>query len=195
MKCLRDLACAFALVVTSSWQVGATAAEWDVAALMSRLGERNSGQAEFSEKKYLAVLDKPMEQHGSLAFAPGVLEKITHTPFHERMVVEGDFLMIESGAEKRKRRLRLQRYPAIQGFIEGLRATLTGDLMTLRRFYEMKLEGNAGAWRLQLTPLQEDMAAAVREIIFSGEQGRINVIEIHHAGGDRSIMRIVEAAS
>ena len=50
MKCLRDLACAFALVVTSSWQVGATAAEWDVAALMSRLGERNSGQAEFSEK-------------------------------------------------------------------------------------------------------------------------------------------------
>lgn len=195
MKCLRDLACAFALVVTSCWQVGATAAEWDVVALMSRLGERNSGRAEFSEKKYLAVLDKPMEQHGSLAFAPGVLEKITRTPFHERMVVEGDFLTIESGTEKRKRRLRLQRYPAIQGFIEGLRATLTGDLMTLRRFYEMKLEGNAGAWRLQLTPLQEDMAAAVREIVFSGEQGRINVIEIHHAGGDRSIMRIVEAAS
>ena len=195
MKRLRELACVLVLAMLSCWQVGAMAADWDVPALMSRLGERNSGQAEFSEKKYLAVLDKPIEQHGILAFAPGVLEKITRAPFHERMVVEGDFLTIESGTEKRKRRLRLQRYPAIQGFIEGLRATLTGDLKTLQRFYEVKLEGNAGAWRLLLTPLQEDMAAAVREIAFSGAQGRINVIEIHHAGGDRSIMRIVEAAS
>lgn len=195
MRRLTNIVCTALLALAFCWSSVAAGADWGLAVLMDRLGERNSGHAGFSEKKFVAVLAEPIELDGTLTFAPGVLEKITLKPYYERMVVDGDILTIESGVEKRKRRLRLQRYPAVQGFVEGLRATLTGDLDTLQRYYEVQLEGDASRWRLLLTPRQNEMAAAVRQISIDGAHGHISVIEIKQQGGDRSVMKVTEAAS
>ena len=51
------------------------AADWDVQALMKQLGATRAGTARFVETKYLAVLDTPIKQSGTLAYAPGHLEK------------------------------------------------------------------------------------------------------------------------
>jgi hypothetical protein len=170
----------------------AHAADWGLEVLMDELAQRGSGQAYFSETKHLAVLDKPIEQTGTLAFAPGRLEKFTRQPHAERMTVVGDALTVDMGPESRKRQLRLHRYPALRGFIEGLRATLTGDLDVLRRFYEIELHGSADDWELVMVPNKPEMAALVRLLSIRGGLGRITVIEVVQNSGDRSVMQITE---
>jgi hypothetical protein len=174
------------------WCFNADAAQWDLATLMNQLAGRDSGQASFTERKYLGVLDKPIEQSGTLAFAPGHLEKVTQRPYLERMSVNGDELVIESGPHRSRRQMSLQRYPPLQGFIEGIRATLTGDLDTLRAFYRIALHGSPDAWVLEMLPSQPDMAAVVRLVRIRGVGDRINSIEVVQENGDRSVMTITE---
>lgn len=174
------------------WHVAAMAADWNLSTLMSQLASRSSGRASFSETKYFAVLDSPIEQTGTLAFAPGRLEKITRQPYQERLIVNGDALSIETGAGGGKRILSLQRYPPVWGFVEGIRATLTGDLDTLRRFYEIELHGTSDDWELVMIPLPPEMAAVLRMVSIRGSEGRIAIIEVVQKGGDRSVMRITE---
>ena len=177
------------------WYSPAFAADWDVQALMSELATRNSGTARFVEKKYIAVLDAPIEQSGTLAYSPGHLEKVTLLPRRERMAIDGDSLIIETGTGKKTRHLRLQRYPVLWGFVEGMRATLTGDLGTLQRFYDIELHGSRGDWELVLVPGQRQMRAVVRLVSIRGGGGRIKIIEMVETGGDRSVTYVTEDAS
>ncbi len=170
----------------------ANASDWNLDVLMEQLAQRSSGQATFSETRFLAVLDEPIEQTGTLAFAPGRLEKFTQRPHPERMTVIGDLLTVEIGPERKQRQLRLHRYPALWGFIEGLRATLTGNLEVLRRFYRIDLHGSADDWELVMVPSQSEMAAVVRLVSIRGGLGRIAVIELVQKNGDRSVMQISE---
>ncbi|NIO41000.1 MAG: outer membrane lipoprotein carrier protein LolA [Burkholderiales bacterium] len=174
------------------WQGVATGAEWNLGSLMFELGQRSSGQASFSETKYLAVLNEPLEQSGTLAFAPGRLEKFTQHPHEERMTVIDDAVTIQLGADGRKRRLKLHRYPALWGIIEGLRATLTGDLDVLRQFYDVELHGSVDDWELVMMPNRPEMAAVVRLVSVRGSFGRVSVIEVVQENSDRSLMRITE---
>lgn len=182
-------------ILIIGWQIlprDLFAAEWNLQTLMRDLGSRTTGQARFSEKKYLSVLDTPIEQSGTLAFAPGQLEKHTLQPNQERMIVDGGTLVIETGTNGKVRRLRLQSYPVVWGFVEGMRATLTGDLDTLQRFYEIELHGTREDWELVMVPSQRDMSVVVRLMSIRGESDRINVIEVVQVSGDRSVMRIDE---
>lgn len=169
----------------------ATAA-WDLATLMGQLAARDAGNATFTERKYIAALDKPIQLSGTLAFAPGHLEKITQRPYLERMSVDGDNLVIESGPHQTRRQMSLQRYPPLQGFIEGIRATLTGDLDTLQRFYRIVLRGGHDDWSLEMIPSHAEMAAVVRQVSIHGAGDRISTIEVVQENGDRSVMKITE---
>ena len=171
---------------------GGVSAQWTVATLMRQLAGRVTGKATFTEKKYLGVLDKPIEQSGTLAFAPGHLEKVTQRPYLERMNVNGDELVIENGPHATRRQMSLQRYPPLQGFIEGIRATLTGDLDTLQRFYRIALHGSREDWELEMIPRQAEMAAVVRLVSVRGAGDRIATIEVVQENGDRSVMQITE---
>ena len=52
------------------------AAAWDIDQLMQSLALVRSSQATFSEKKFIAILDKPVESSGELFYnAPDRLEK------------------------------------------------------------------------------------------------------------------------
>ena len=186
--CCRLLLAVFVLLL--HW--AAIAAEWNVQTLMSDLGRRSSGQATFAETRYLAALSEPIEQSGTLAFAPGHLEKFTRQPRQERLTVDGDVLTIETGPDRKRRRLQLQRYPMVWALIEGMRATLTGDLDTLELFYEIELHGSPEDWELVMVPIERNMAAAVRLISIRGQLARITIVEVVQQGGDRSVMRIKE---
>lgn len=170
----------------------AISATWDLATLMSQLAGRNAGDATFTERKYIDVLDKPIELSGTLAFAPGYLEKVTQRPYRERMSVNGDNLVIENGPHRTHRQMSLQRYPPLQGFIEGIRATLTGDLDTLQRFYRIELHGSRDDWELEMIPSPAGMAAVIRVVRIHGAGDRISTIEVVQENGDRSVMQITE---
>ena len=169
----------------------AAAADWGVEQLMQALGEVKSSQARFMERKHIAILSAPLETSGVLLYvAPDRLEKHTQTPRRESLLLARDQLTIESPERGQRRTVALQDYPVIQAFVESIRSTLAGDLATLSRFYEVKLDGGERRWRLQLKPRDPQMAEVVSEVRLSGSRVQVEAIEVIETNGDRSVMTI-----
>lgn len=168
-------------------------AGWSLEKLMRDLGQVRSSKASFVERKYLKVLKAPLELRGTLTYsAPGNLEKRTLGPKPEILTVEGDRLTLESAARNERRTLRLQDYPVLQAFVESIRSTLGGDIAALERFYRVELEGGPAQWRLYLVPRDRQMRKVISQIRIGGIRDRLNLIEVHEANGDRSVMTIRE---
>jgi hypothetical protein len=196
---VRPLLVALLLLSIGAWFPCATsadagpAADWDVKQLMQSLRQVKAARGRFVERKYLSMLNAPLEFSGTLSYtAPGRLEKNTLLPKPESLVLEQDRLTIESKARNQRRTLTLQDNPVIWAFVESIRSTLAGDLETLSRFYRVTLEGNPARWRLLLVPNEPQMQGVVSEIRMSGSKSWINTIEIIEAAGDRSVMTITE---
>ena len=164
-------------------------AAWDVDQLMQALAQNKSGRATFVEKKYIAMLDRPVESSGELLYtAPDRLEKRTVKPKPESMVLEGNTLTVERG--RRQYVLALQDYPELGAFTESIRGTLAGDQKTLARIYNITLEGSEDRWTLTLRPIESRMAAAVQRVVIHGSRAELHSIEIEQADKDRSVMTI-----
>ncbi|AQV98100.1 acyltransferase [Cupriavidus necator] len=169
-------------------------AAFGVDQLMSTLAQRKSGRVLFTETKYLAILDKPVQSSGELRFtAPDHLEKRTLSPKAENLVLDGDMLTVERDGKRYT--MPLQNYPEIAAFIESIRATLAGNRDTLERYYKLGLEGRASRWTLTLTPADSRMAAAVSQVRIDGRHDALDQVEIRQADGDRSVMKIRPAGS
>lgn len=169
-------------------------AAWDVDQLMQALAQNKSGRASFVEKKYIAMLDKPVESSGDLLYtAPDRLEKRTLKPKPESMVLEGNTLTVERG--NRRYVLALQDYPELGAFTESIRGTLAGDQKALARIYDITLKGGEERWTLTLRPLEPKMAAAVQRVVIQGSHAELRSIEIEQADKDRSVMTITSVAS
>lgn len=168
-------------------------AAWDLQQLMETLAQNKSGRARFTEKKSIAMLDKPVESSGELLYsAPSHLEKRTFKPKPEAMIVDGDELLIERGRQKYN--LQLQSYPELAAFIDSIRGTLAGDRRALERSYQLSLEGSAERWSLQLLPLDEKMRAVIQRIRIDGARDQVRSIEITQTDGDSSLMIIEKLA-
>ena len=102
------------------------AANWNIDQLMRDLAQTRSSHVRFAEKKFIAMLDQPVESSGELLYsAPDRLEKRTLKPRPETMLVDGGTLVIERG--RKKHRLQLPDYPELAAFIDSIRGTLAGD--------------------------------------------------------------------
>lgn len=168
-------------------------AAWDVAQLMQGLAQNKSGRASFVEKKYIALLDKPVESSGELLYtAPDRLEKRTLKPRPESMLIESGTLTVERG--KRRTTLRLQDYPELVAFTESIRGTLAGDLAALRRIYNLDLEGTEERWTLTLRPMETKMLEVVQRIRIGGSRAEVKTVEIEQTDKDRSVMVIAPLA-
>ena len=169
------------------------AAAWDIDQLMRGLAQTHSSRASFVEKKYIAILDRPVESSGELVYtAPDRLEKRTLKPKPESMILERGILVIERG--RQKHRLQMQDYPELAAFIDSIRGTLAGDRNALERHYRLSLDGAAEHWTLQLLPVNEKMQAVVKRIRIAGARDAVRSIEITQADGDSSLMLIEKFA-
>ena len=178
---------ALALASLAVWPV--SAAEWGVAELMQSLAQRGPESALFVEKKFVAILDRPLESSGELRYTPpDRLEKRTLKPKPESVVLERDRLSIERGTFKQT--VRLADYPAIAAFIESIRGALGGDRKALERVYRLELHGNPERWTLVMLPSDAGLAAMVSRIDIGGTRDRVRSIEILQTDGDRSLMTI-----
>lgn len=189
-KRFADALAALLILLASCCAPLAHAAEdWDVARLMETLSRTRSSEARFVERKFIALLDQPVESSGELTYvAPDRLEKRTLKPKAESMILDGNTLTLERGG--RKRSLPLSDYPEVGAFVESIRGTLSGDYSALQRSYGIALEGNASRWVLTLTPNAPRMAQIVQKIRIAGSQGEVTSIEVFQADGDRSQMSI-----
>jgi Outer membrane lipoprotein carrier protein LolA-like len=171
----------------------AQAAEWGIAQLMQSLKQRGAERALFVEKKFIAILDKPLESSGELNYVPpDRLEKRTLKPRPESVLVDGDRLTIERGNQQRS--LRLHDYPDIAAFIDSIRGTLAGDRKALEQVYRLELHGDQERWTLVMFPSDAKLATLVLRIDVTGTRDRVRSIEILQADGDRSVLTVERIA-
>ncbi len=168
------------------------AAAFDVTSLFEQLARQRPPRAQFHEKKYLSLLDKPLESSGELVFTPPhTLEKRTLAPRPERVVVDRERVTLERGGKAHS--LALRANPAIAVLVDSIRGTLAGDLASLTRTYSVALEGAPADWRLKLHPLDPSLATLVERVEIGGAQAQVRTVEIFQADGDRSVMSISPA--
>ena len=70
-----------------------------------------------------------------------------------------------------------------------IRATLAGDLATLRKSYLVVMKQPLPHWRIELTPIagiEEQTNAGVTQISMAGDGGEVERIEFTEASGDRT---------
>ena len=164
--------------------------------LMAELARNGSGTVRFTEVKSSALLKAPIQSSGTLSYAaPARLEKHTRAPRDERLVVDGDTVVIERAARGERFQLRLADYPAVRASIESIRGTLAGDLAALRRHYRVELEGTWSEWRLHLLPSDPELAELVHKVLIDGSGAGVRRIEVLEASGDRSVMTIAKGAA
>jgi hypothetical protein len=184
---------ATSLILLSSSKLFAD--EWKLPELMNLLSQQKSGQATFVEKKYIALLDKPVLSSGELSFnAPDRLEKRTLKPKPESMLLEGDKLTL-SQMDKRLMSINLQDHPEIASIVSSIRATLLGDQSALEKSFQLTFSGSVIQWQLVLVPLESSVAKTIQRIKIRGTAADIQTILFEQADGDRSEMQISKMIS
>lgn len=166
---------------------------WDLTQLMRVLGQVKSASGRFTERKTLHMLNAPLVSSGTLSYvAPDRMQKVTLSPTPERFLLDGDQVTMVSGPDRQTHTFSVTDYPQIGGLVEGIRATLAGDLPTLDRYYNLHLAGDAANWQLQLEPKDTDLTRFVKSIRITGSEDHIRAIDTEESDGDRSEMSIVE---
>ncbi len=168
---------------------------WNVEQLIESLAKNRQAEVRFEETAFSNLLTQPLKTQGILRFTPPTgLEKHITAPHDERYLVEGDTVLFESKTKDTNRTLSLHDYPALRAFTEGFRSTLANDVITLKRFYSVTLQGEPQRWVLILRPLDKAVQELVESIRISGEREHVGSIEIKAPDGDRSVMVITTGA-
>jgi len=186
---VRSLGCAALSALALGFSAPADA--WDLNALMQRMAQVPASEGTFTESKHIALLTAPVHSQGRLSYVrPDRILKHTLSPFDELISLDGDWVSIDNKSKGQRRRVELQHSPVVWGLVEGLRATLAGDLAQIRRHFRVEFSGTRDAWAMSLEPLDSRIAGHLKAISIAGSDIRFTRVEILEASGDRSIMTI-----
>lgn len=168
---------------------------WTVERLIESLSKSLQSEVRYEETSFSTLLTKPLKTRGVLRVTPpATLEKHVTAPYVERYVVEGDTVFFTSKTKDVHRTLSLQDYPGLRAFVEAFRSFLSNDVVTLKRGYDVTLQGEPRRWTLILRPQDKDAQELVEAIRFSGEGEQLKGIEILAPDGDRSVMVLTTGA-
>ena len=167
-----------------------TADKVDLDQLMLALSKVNSSNATFIETKTMKLLKKPLTLTGQLVYkAPDYLQKKIVSPTASTYTISGQQVKAEE-FNKESREFSLDESILLQALVESLRATLAGDLDTLKDFYEVSVSGTTKSWALDLEPIDDDIKLYIRTIKIMGQNTSISRIETLESNSDHSVMTI-----
>jgi len=156
-------------------------------ALFAAQGERRKA---FVERRHSVLFRNPPESRGTLYFKPpALLEREVVSPRREKIRIDGASVTLWSEGDDGKaieRKASLTTIPQLANLVLTIRATLAGDLATLRKMYLIALQAPLPRWRLELTPIDEPVAGAVSAIAMAGERGDVQRIQFTETTGDRT---------
>ena len=183
------LALAFTLPVH-----GQAEAPFDMAQLMRTLAQVKAGEATFTEKRSVAMLERTLESSGRLSFeAPDSFTRETLKPRRDRVSVVGNTVTMSQGS--RSRTVALDSVPEAAVIMEAIRGTLTGNRAALEKNFSTSVSGNAQRWALELVPRDWRLREQVTSVRVSGQQALLREVVVAMADGDRSVMTIEPAAA
>jgi hypothetical protein len=162
---------------------------FDLTELMGELAKRRSGEARFTEERFVSGLDQTLRASGRLSFtAPDRLVRQTELPRPESFVAEGNRLTLERGG--RTRQVSLDSMPELAAMIAAIRGTLAGDGGALVQYFQVSVSGSAAQWSMTLVPLDSALVAVVRKLRLDGRLSELRRLEVQLADGDHSVMLI-----
>jgi outer membrane lipoprotein-sorting protein len=167
---------------------------WGLQQLMQSLAQTRSATASFSERQTSPVLSAPLTSTGTLIYvAPNYLRKTTTSPAPESFTLDHDQITLTSSTSGGTHVFTINQDPRIAGLVQGIRATLAGDLPTLEQYYTVSLSGDADNWQILLQPKTAPLTRFLRAITITGAQGHIANIDTASADGSDSRMSISAA--
>ncbi|MHB8423478.1 MAG: LolA-related protein [Leptospirales bacterium] len=165
--------------------------QWNLQSLMQGLAQVKSDNPHFVQRQYLHDLAKPLVSSGVLVYqSPDYLEQKTELPSPQRAIIRGDQLTLYSSAWHGPRNLSLKNTPDIWAVVVSLRATLSGQLPILQRYFNVRMNGSSRQWQLAFKPRIRTLQKRLGSILITGRDVRIDRIEIHYIHGNYSIMRL-----
>lgn len=157
---------------------------------MARLARAPQGRADFVEEKKLAALTTPVRSEGQLIYRkPDHLEKITTAPTPEKLVIDGDRLVIDAAGSDAPRVVELGSQPELAALVNTIRGAVSGDLAMLQRLYVVSLTGSASDWSIELQPRDPGVAKLVKDVRLTGG-AQLRTIETTAPDGDTDTLTI-----
>ncbi|HUN93254.1 MAG TPA: LolA-related protein [Burkholderiaceae bacterium] len=183
-----------ALLVAAATVPVAVAHAFDLDELMRILADVRSADATFIERRTVNQIGRTLESAGRLSYrAPDTFTRETLRPHRDKLAVSGNIVTMSQG--DRSRTMELDAAPEAQVMIEAIRGTLTGNRSLLERHFEVRLEGPAESWLLELVPRDVRLRGQVAQLRVSGRQARVREVDVRMADGDHSEMLIEPAIS
>ncbi len=164
---------------------------WGLPQLMQEMARVHSATASFTERRTAPVLSAPLLSQGTLTYeAPDYMRKTTATPVPEDFVLDNGRITMTGGPDGATHHFALTDDPRIGGLVEGIRATLAGDLPALEHYYTLSLGGSAANWQLSLQPRNPALQHFIQSIVIHGQQDRIASIDTLSRDGGESLMNL-----
>ena len=162
---------------------------FDLAPLMQLLAQVKAGDATFTEKRSVKMLERTLESSGKLSFeAPDTFVRETLKPRQERLAVVGNMVTMSLG--QRSRTVPLDSVPEAAVIVEAIRGTLTGNREAIERNFAATVTGDAARWSLELVPRVPRLRELVLSVRVSGQLGVVREVVVAMSDGDRSVMSI-----
>lgn len=140
-------------------------------------------RAEFTQRKQMAAMKRPLVTSGRLVFSRqhGVLWQIEQ-PLRISYVL-GEERIVEIGADGVRRERGIRDVPGLAQVGRIFRAMLGANSAALREQFDATVHGDSTQWEITLTPRNAQLAQFLTRLQLSG--GRfVNDISIAEAGGD-----------
>lgn len=162
---------------------------FDLAQLMQALGQVRAGEATFTEKRSVAILERTLESSGRMSFeAPDTFVRETLKPRREKIAIVGNTVTMSLGT--RSRSVPLDSVPEAAVIMEAVRGTLTGNREAIERNFAAGVSGTAQRWSLELKPREARLRELVISVRLSGEKASVREVSVAMADGDRSVMTL-----
>lgn len=149
-------------------------------------------RSEFVQTKQMAALKRPLMTAGRLTFSRqyGVLWQI-EKPFRMSYVL-GDERIVEIASDGTRRERGLREVPGLAQVGRVFRALLGANSAALQEYFDVRVHGDVGQWRIELTPRQPQLAQFLSGMQLSGSRF-VEEIRISEAGGDQTQIRLLKA--
>ena len=171
---------------------------WTTKQLLHQLSEVNFAKISFVETKHYMFLTTDLVIEGNIEYrSPDYLEKNTLSPIAEKIVIDGDSMVVEKITEGgknntilRKNRYSIRSHPALKATVGSILPMLAGNYEVLNENYEMVIDGLREGWTLELVPKSTEFLDHIGKIILSGKDAYILEYVIIQADGDESVMKL-----
>jgi outer membrane lipoprotein-sorting protein len=171
---------------------------WTVKRLMWELSQISYARLNFVETRQSMFLSTDMVIEGNILYrAPDYIEKVTVSPMSEKIVVDGDTMLVEKLVYSRDneavvetKHYSIESHPVLKATVGSIRYILAGNSEMLGEYYEMSISGQCENWTLELTPRTVEISDYAQKIILSGNESSILRYVTIQADGDESVMTL-----